>query len=423
MKRPLMLLIMLIMIVMLAGQVYSESEITTSGEVRIRCEFNNNTDKSFNKDDATVHQTLMRTRFNISAKINDNTSAFLQLQDSRRLGEYKSGNIGDNGDVYLHQGYFAVKELWKNGLGIKAGRFEVNLGNQRVFGAVGWHNVGRVWDGAQLICNFENSDFNGYWLRPRDDFDATGNTDFDIFGLTANLKAMHLELFGFLETDANRIDSTIVVDTTTQDFDDLNRINLGLYYWRDYKQFDFSLNLAYQMGNQHVWADDGLGGVNSVEEDIAAYMVTFEAGYTFEGDMKPRLAAGIDLSSGDDDLTDNKCKTYKNSYYTGHKFRGYMDYFLASEDAGLMDIMVRGKINPIEGWTIKGDFHIFSSAVERNVAGDKELGNEFDLTVSTSKISGMKCAAGFSMFMPDDKWQISDAESPIWLWMQGTVSF
>lgn len=69
MKRTPMLLIMLCLIVLLASQIYGETDITTSGEVRIRCEYNNDTDKVFDKDDATVHQTLMRTRLNIDAEI------------------------------------------------------------------------------------------------------------------------------------------------------------------------------------------------------------------------------------------------------------------------------------------------------------------------------------------------------------------
>lgn len=439
MKRSLISLIMLVGIILLAGQVYGQTEITTSGEIRVRCEFD---DKSFSKDDPIVHTTFLRTKLNIKAEINDNTSTFIQFQDSRRFGDVDafenraSGALNDGESVDLHQAYFKVNHLWDNGLGLKAGRFEVNLGNERVFGAVGWSNVGRVWDGTNCFYNAGTNEFNGYWLRPSDLFDTTKNSDFDIWGLSGNFKALHLEAFAFLETDAKRIDSIITVDTTAQDYNNLQRFNIGMYYWRDHKQFDIKLNLVYQMGKQHSWTDDGIGGVNSIEKDIAAYMVNFEAGYTFAGDMKPRLAAGIDLTSGSKS-TDVKNKTYNNLYYTGHKFRGYMDYFvapdpdnpMAHDKAGLMDIIVRGQISPVEGWTVKGDFHLFSTAVEYNngTENTKDLGSEFDLTIATSNISGIKFNGGFSYFMPKTKWKNNsgdaDKDNSMWFWWMGTVVF
>ena len=407
MKRSLIPLILLFVIVLSAGQVYGGADITASGEVRVRCEYNNNTDESFNKDDATVHQTLMRTRLNINAEINDNASIFMQFQDSRRFGDPESGDVGDHGDVYLHQGYITVNQLWNNGIGVKIGRFEVKTGNERVLGAVGWSNVGRVWDGTQFFCNSDNIDFTGYWLRPRDDFNEVENSDFDIFGISANLKTINLELFGFYLKDAVK---PIPADSS------INRVEgmvFGLYHFREHNQFDFTLNAVYQTGKY------ALGS----EYDVAAYLITFEAGYSFDSNMNPRLAAGIDLASGDDEFADDKYSAYYEYAYTGHKFRGYMDYFVASDLAGLIDIMLRGKLNPVDGWTVKGDFHLFSSAVEYNADGDKSYGSEFDITVSTSKISGVKFDAGFSMFMPSEKWQGDDAETALWYYLMMTAGF
>ena len=110
MKRSLIPLIMIFIVVLLTSQAYAD--VTTSGEVRVRCEYDSNSDDSFNKNDATVHETFLRTRFNINAEINDNASAFIQFQDSRSFGDPESGDVGDHGDVYLHQGYFTVNQLW-----------------------------------------------------------------------------------------------------------------------------------------------------------------------------------------------------------------------------------------------------------------------------------------------------------------------
>ncbi|MCP4704898.1 MAG: alginate export family protein [candidate division Zixibacteria bacterium] len=418
MKKTLILTVLALMI-LCVGQAFGDPEIKTSGQIRLRCEFDNDPNNSFDTAAATVNTTFLRTRFNVDATINENTSAYIQFQDSRKFGTLNSSGIGVDTDdkVYLHQAYFKINELWENGIGLKAGRFEVNLGNQRVFGGVGWHNEGRTWDGMELICDGDGYAVSGYFLRPRDDFDTTESTDFNIFGLNAKIKSLNLELLAFLEKDAARVDTTIGVDTFTPTHDALGRINLGLFFHRSHKQFDFALNAVYQMGKRQIWEVTATD-TGSVEEDIAAMMFTFEAGYTFDGKMKPRLAVGIDYSSGDDDATDDKFKAYNNLYYTGHKFRGYMDYFLASKNSGLMDLMFRAKLNPVEGWTVKGDLHLFTTAVEYSYAGSniKDRGMELDFSVATNKISGAKWVTGLSLFMPKEGFTMMTDNEDMTMW-------
>ncbi len=428
--KKILILIILAMIVLCAGQAFGDPEIKTSGQIRLRCEFDNDPNNSFGTAATTVHTTFLRTRFNVDATINKNTSAYIQFQDSRKFGTLNSSGIGVDADdkVYLHQAYFKINQLWENGIGLKAGRFEVNLGNQRVFGAVGWHNEGRTWDGMELF--FEGGEFavSGYMLRPRDDFDDSASTDFDIFGVNAKINQLNLELFAFLEKDAAKAVLINGGDTLTSPHDALERINLGLYTHRSFDQFDFALNAVYQMGKHRIWtviaSDTG-----SFEEDIAAMMFTFEAGYTFEGDMNPRLAVGIDYSSGEDDFFDNKFKAYNNLYYTGHKFRGYMDYFLASKRTGLMDLMFRAKLNPFEGWTVKGDLHMFSTAVDyaSEVDGSmtKDIGMELDFSIATKNISGAKWVTGLSLFMPKDAYTEIDGNEDMTMWAYSmfTVGF
>jgi len=443
MKRILICLTVLVMIALFTSQALSDVKVESSGQVRLRCEFDNDPQNVFAENAATVHTTYLRTRFNINALVNENASAYIQFQDSRKFGTLNSGGIGVDADdkVYLHQAYLKVNHLWENGIGIKAGRFEVNLGNQRVFGAVGWHNFGRTWDGMELFYSGGKCAVSGYYLRPRDDFNASAYTDFDIFGLNAKINSINLELFAFMEYDAllkagfTTYDSTDTsIDTTdylNSTHKNLQRINIGMYYTRDYNQFDFSLNAVYQMGKIQDWTGVNAAAdtMESTELDIAAYMATFEAGYTFDGDMKPRIALGIDYTSGDDGSDATKHKTYNNLYYTGHKFRGYMDYFLASNSAGLMDLMFRGKISPIEGWTVKGDFHLFTTAEDytSNVTGDnsktKDIGMEFDFSVATGRILGATWVGGVSLFMPKKAYTGGNDNMTMWAYSMFIVGF
>ena len=141
------------------------------------------------------------------------------------------------------------------------------------------------------------------------------------------------------------------------------------------------------------------------ETDIGAYLVAVEGGFTFPGKAKARAAVRLDLASGDDDMTDDKYKGFNNLYYTGHKFRGFMDYFLASSPLGLMDLALRLKMAPFAKWVFKADYHMFSAAQEFSdgtASGTtKKIGNEIDLTAAY-KDGKFGCVIGVSTFTADD---------------------
>ncbi|MFQ6007346.1 MAG: alginate export family protein, partial [Candidatus Zixiibacteriota bacterium] len=378
----------------------------------------------------------MRTRVGVEAIIDDNTHAFIQPQDSRiagdlsRFGQPTSGTLNDAHNTDLHQAFVQIDNIFGEGWGGKAGRFEFTHGNERVFGPVGWDNVGRSWEGI-MFWN-DNPDFKatGFWLKSRELMEPTYNRDFDIFGLYGNVKAMEdarLDLFGFYEYDAD-------TNGYASGINQLDRINLGLYYQRDYRQFDFEVNGVYQFGKQPsgipVWSSNGDTLLDTVksEVDIAAFMFTFEVGYSFEGAGNARLAAGIDYSSGDDGSDTTKFKTYQNSYYTGHKFRGYMDYFVPSFTAGLVDLMFRGKVDPTEGWTVSGDLHYFMTAEDYlspiDTSTTTDVGLEFDLTVTTTRVAGVKLDAGASIFLPQEAFAgVKDPDPGFWAWSMATVNF
>lgn len=64
-----------------AGNVLADVEVEASGQVRVRCEFD---DSSFAAADVVRHYSYLRTRINVNTEINENVHAFVQFQDSRR---------------------------------------------------------------------------------------------------------------------------------------------------------------------------------------------------------------------------------------------------------------------------------------------------------------------------------------------------
>ena len=401
MRTSLLSLLVMTLIVAWAGLVAAETSLDFSGQVRVRCELD---DRSF--DTAATARTfaLMRTRVNVDATVDSNAHAFIQFQDSRTLGggdqfdNWQSGTTNDGKNVDIHQAYIQLDRIWIDGLGARAGRFEYTFGNQRVFGSVGWSNVGRSWEGGLGWYQGNGFKLTGFGLKVQEDNFEDFNGDFDIYGLHLRFDKASLELFGIYELDMDTAGTFLGEAIRVADPDDhvMDRLNFGLYTLRKFRGFDLEINGVYQTGKV-------ISG--PVRIDLQAFMFAGEVGYNFEGEAKARLSAGIDYSSGDDNLLDNDYKGYDNLYYTGHQFRGYMDYFLASEPVGLMDILARGRINLHPDWTANADFHYFTTAQNYvDQADDSEtsnLGMEFDVSVSTTSIVGVKAVCGASLFLPD----------------------
>ena len=424
MKAPTKLSLIALLVFAVVCPAVADTDIGVFGQVRLRLEADQ---RGFDNSAAVLNQADMRTRMVLEAIVDGNAHTLIQFQDSRRAGEdglsgtLNHGKIGD-----VHQAYLKLDNLFGKGWGAKGGKFEFALGNERVFGPVDWHNVGRSWQGLMLWYDHAKANIMPFWLKRVELNDSSYNRDFDIFGIAANIKNLNWELFATYEYNA---DST---DLTTNKLD---RISMGTYYKRKYDQFDFELNGAFQLGNSASpdTADDTT--INTIELDISAYMFTFEVGYSVPGAANARVAAGIDYTSGDSDENDNKDKTYDNLYYTDHNSRGYMDYFTKSrltgkdyENAGLMDLMLRGKLDPITGWTVKGDLHYFSTAQDYLSLLDssltKDIGLELDLTVSTTRVAGVNLTAGVSMFLPTKAFAgMTDPDPGFWGYSMATVDF
>lgn len=418
-------LICLTLIGLFAMGVNAETELNISGQIRARGEADK---KSFVEDAHMKTFTLLRTRINLDATVDENTHAFIQFQDSRTYGVPSSGDLGDNKNVDIHQAFIKVDNFFGEGWGVQAGRFEFKLGNERVLGPVGWSNVGRAWDGGLMWYDGEKYKITLAAMKAVEMNNSSYNADFDVFGAFADLKEYNLNLFWLYELNS---------DTSgfTKGIKKLQRHNLGLFYKRSHEQWDFTLNSVYQFGTQGNTSIPIFPNPN--EDDISAYMFAFEAGYNLEDEKNTKLAFGIDYTTGDDKV-DTDWEAYNNLYYTGHAFRGYMDYFVNSPDHGLMDIMFRAKTDITKGWVIKGDLHFFSAAQKYSyipdptsplvMATSKDVGMEIDITVKTSRIKGISMQWGLSYFSPKDDFatmreDIYSKEAGLWLYEQATVNF
>lgn len=394
-----------------------DQAIEIDGQVRVRTEVDG---KSFHPDDGTQQFTDLRTRVGLKAGLKGNGHAYVQVQDSRRFGGVNqsgaltSGSLAGGSNVDVHQAYVHLDKFFADGWGLRAGRFEVNLGNQRVFGGVGWHNVGRSWEGIHTFYTLEKARLDGMWLKAAERNNPEENRDFDAMAVQASFPEPGVEAFVVFENEANEVPNGASGFT---------RISLGGHAKRQYDRLDAETNLVFQMGSQDFNSTKG-DVTTTTDADISAFLLTLEVG-TKVGETG-RVAAGIDYASGDDEA-DDKIKTYNNLYYTGHKFRGAMDYFLGSNTAGLMDLMLRGSVVPADGWKLLGDFHFFQTAAEYVDFDDNkttDVGMELDLAASTSKVTGATVVLGTSVFLPTEAFAgMEDPDPGYWLFAMVTAGF
>lgn len=385
------------------------SEVVFDGNVRVRTELDA---RAFHPDATTRETTDLRVRLGAKANLADNGVAYVQLQDSRRFGgsidgAATSGTLNHGANVDVHQAYLRFDRFLSALWGLQAGRFELNLGNERVFGAVGWNNVGRAWEGFDTWYMLGQTRIDGFWLKAVERNDADANRDFDIFGVHATLPGPGVQVGAFFESDGK---AATVAGTNGR----LDRYDLVAHAKRAYDGFDVETNLVYQFGTQ-----ERLDAASVAEEvDLSAYLVTLEVGAPVGA--KARVAAGVDLASGDDDPGDDGIRSYDNLYYTGHKFRGFMDYFVASSPAGLLDTMLRGSFQPAQGWTLKGDLHLFRTAAEYtdfDGAKTRDVGVELDLQAVTTRVRGAQVELGASLFLPSESFAgMADPDPGLWMY-------
>ncbi len=401
-------LLMLAPCFMLGSNLAVADDVDISAELRARGEY---LDTDFNSDTDAFSFGLLRSRFNLKFEANEKVTGFIQVQDGRYFGEsglHSGLTLDDDENLGLHQAYAMIKDPFVENLYFKFGRFEYSKGNERLFGAVGWTNFGRSFDGVVIGYKAPTVDIQlvGFQLNERY---VSSNDDRILLAIYAGLQKTDVDFFivwdrdDFRDSENNRM---------------LSRVTFGLYRYGEFDNFDYTTNAAYQTGNTMFEA-----------LDIAAYMVAIDIGYTTD-DERFRVGGGIDLTSGDDDSEDDKSKTFDNLYYTGHKFRGHMDFFVTQPSYGLNDFYLTGAFRPDKNTSVELHGHLFMSNVDfttiaEDGSSDKSssIGQEIDAFVKQQLYDDFSWQLGASMFFPSEDWRGPDADPAYWLYLMTTASF
>ncbi len=377
------------------------AEVKITGQVRWRAETESHPRPLSTAPAGANSFALLRTRVGAEFSNSGSTRAFVQLQDARFLGRPNSGSLIDDESLGIHQAFLEVLDFLAEGLDFQAGRFEMNYGNQRLVGAVGWSNTGRAFDGVRVGLGVAERRVQLFATKLADRTGTRPDQDRNFYGGVARFKELGLEPFLFYDRDNE--------DATGTTSASISRFTAGTYLSRKQDAIDVNANVAFQFGK--------LG-----DTDLSAYLLAGEVGVTPE-DSKVRLFGGVDYASGDDPDSDS-FNAFNNLYYTGHKFRGVFDQFLASGPTGLLDAYGGVKAQWPPRWTTGATFHVLRAAQSFMVpAGEQSaLGNELDVFTKHKVNANTALQLGGAWFMPDEA-VFGDPSAPLWGYAMVTVGF
>jgi len=343
-------------------------DVDLSGQVRIRSE---------GRDPAASGLsdfTSMRSRIALGASLENDVRVFVQLQDVRLFGEESHPLFDSSADqLDMHQAFAQLGSL-EEGWSLRAGRQELNLGGQRLIGAVNWTQQAQSFDGARLRATTSRLDVDFIAFKLNEIGAASVDRSAELFGAYATLDVGSpgaLDLYGFYEA----ADDGMSTDQGT----------VGARWHGRTGPWSYRAESSYQFGTR-----DGA--------DVSAYMLGARVG-TDVVDGRGTVTVWYDLLSGDDDPADDEVGVFETLFATNHKFYGFADLFLNipvhTGGLGLQDLAVKTSLQVDEDWRIGVDLHSFRLAEDGTVSTTR-LAEELDLTATYRYSTGATATAGFS---------------------------
>ena len=266
------------------------------------------------------------------SSLEQNDERFAYANNPAVPGTFKTKGDGPEADsIDLHQAYVTIGNHKEFPLSLKIGRQEMIYGEERLVGAFGWNNIGRVFDAAKLRWQNEWFGADFFTSRPVIPEDGRFNVanDYDWFsGMYATSTKIPKHLLDVYFFSRNSSSKAIDAEPRPQ-FPQPSARDIYTIGGRFKSQpgqvgnLDYSVEGAYQFGDYR----DRRLGVASPRLKQDAFMAVLQGGYTFsDAWATPRLGAEYSYSSGDSNPHDGTHGTFDNLFPTNHKFYGYMDF-------------------------------------------------------------------------------------------------
>lgn len=304
----------------------------------------------------------------------------------------------------FHQLFLDVRPLGEDiPLTLRVGRQELLYGAQRLISPLDWANTRRRFDGVKLFYSDKTFDLDFFYVRPipndlseglnrKPDEYREEEHFYGVYGAYKGIPDHYIELYllGLHDTGDLRNANGRVGDRTL--------LTAGGRVGGKSGGFDYDGELMGQWGT---FAGD----------TIRAWGAGVDAGYTFRDvSWKPRIGAGFDYGSGDDDPTDGAHETFNQLFPLGHAYLGLLDLF-ARQNVIATNVNLTARphekiVTKLTWMTFWNDsekdalYNAGGGAVRRDPTGraGHDIGNELDLTIKYQLDVHSSMLFGYSHF-------------------------
>lgn len=340
--------------------------------------------------------------------------AFTQVQDAQTLGYDVAAQPTSLTNTFdLRQAYLDAHTRNANGLGLRAGRQELNFGEQRLIGASDWGNTARTFDalrasltrpGVQVDAFVSSVVVVTQGAFDRRKHGETLSGTYVSFSHLLPRSVVEPYVFAKLQQHATG-ELGAPGDGATYTFGARSAGAVG-------PRFDYGVEVALQRG--HVAADtiDALAG-----HYAGGWLLT-------RSRVKPRVVAEFNHASGDGNPRDGRRQTFDQLYPTNHSKYGIADQM---EWRNMQDVMVGFAIDPTRKLKVNADVHrlflattgegLFVGTTRRvlnRTATSRTVGDEIDIQTAYAFSKELSFAAGVGTLFAGDYLAQSTAAATLW---------
>ncbi len=395
-----------------------KAQFTIDAEIRPRYEYRNGFMELMKADTDPASFIYQRSRLNANY-INDNLQLYISFQDYRVWGSETQLNKRDD-NLSIHQAWVDMK-LTDN-TRVKLGRQEINLDDQRIFGAVEWTQQARSHEA--LIYKYKRDKF-------KLDIGLAYNQTTD--GLTGNIywDQNNYKTFQYLwlHQDWEKLSGSLLLLNNGMQY-----LGGDIFFNVDDAETRYSQTIGTHLkgksgdfkwyANAYIQTGENVSG-----KDINAYLLGAEVMYApSDADYKIGIGGEI-LSGNDEDDNNGEINAFNPFYGTNHNFNGWMDYFYVegnhNNSVGLIDFYLKGHFSFDEKSKLLVMVHNFSSAgtimKDDGSSETRNFGTEFDLAFKYKLNSDVSLKAGYSQMFQAEGLEIvrnnHDDQTNNWGWV------
>ncbi len=394
-------------VTLLAGRA-AAAETVWSGSIRVRSE---GFDKSLHGQTAQW-DFLQRTRLGVAVTVAPDARVFVQMQDARAWG-LGASTLANTRNLDVHQAYGELTHAFgATSLRVRAGRQELNCGDERILGPAGWDNVGRAFDALQVRLGRGRLTSDLVAARLADTSEGAPSNDDLLLCYNRVVNATNdrgLEFYGMYRATPAFGSAPAVTDAF--------ETTLGERLFGSQGRLRLEEEFAYQFGSRG-------------RQDLGAFLFTGQVYVRLEGGFA--AGAGCDILSGDDPADATfQLFDVKRIFHTGHKFYGMMDVAegLAGR-AGLLDPYAVLQTPGPHGGKGHVDAHFFrvmQSDQPQNPlrvpsgAGEAALGTEIDAEMSVPVLTSTRLDMGAAVLFAGQR--LDQDQNAYWGYLQGVLTF